>query len=196
MTAFIEFLLRSAVTLIVLYLFYWLALRNDTHFHLNRLYLVFALIASVLIPALHNDLFTRPAVISGLPSLTMDLGAITETVQQLGREPADPGPTFGILEVLALIYAIGALVVFGRLIYQAVFIHALTRLSGKTHHKGYTLVNMRSGTTPFSYFRRIFIPVEQLDAHSLNDIIAHEQSHLQQGHFIDLFLINFSHCEY
>jgi TonB family protein len=128
-------------------------------------------------------------MISGMPALTMDLGAITGTVPQQGRELADAGLSFGILEVLALIYAIGAVVVFGRLIYQAVFIHALTRLSGKTHHKGYTLVNMRSDTTPFSYFRRIFIPVEQLDSHSLNDIIAHEQSHLQQGHFIDLFLI-------
>ena len=188
MESFFEFILRSAISLIVLYVFYWFVLRNDTHFHLNRVYLVCSLIISLLIPILHNDILRKPALMSNIPALIMDLGSNTHTLQPQGSKAA-AASSIGLLEILALIYLTGALIVFGRLIYQAIFIHALTRLSAKSQFNGYTVVRMHSDTTPFSYFKRIFIPAEKLDEHSLGDIIAHEQSHLVQGHFVDLFLI-------
>jgi TonB family protein len=88
-----------------------------------------------------------------------------------------------------IIYIIGAFIVFARLIYQAIFLHAVARLSKKTSHDGFTIVSMSTDMVPFSYFNRIFIPTARIDEGSFDSIIAHEKSHLSQWHYIDLFII-------
>ena len=75
------------------------------------------------------------------------------------------------------------------MIYQAIFLHAVTRLSKKVEYQGYTIIYMNNDMTPFSYFKRIFIPSVHVDETSFDHIIAHEKSHLTQGHYIDLFIV-------
>jgi TonB family protein len=48
---------------------------------------------------------------------------------------------------------------------------------------------MTTNIIPFSYFNRIFIPSPEVDESSFDSIVAHEKSHLNQGHYIDLFII-------
>jgi TonB family protein len=48
---------------------------------------------------------------------------------------------------------------------------------------------MNTDMNPFSYFKRIFIPSKRIDESSFDSIVAHERSHLRQGHYIDLFIV-------
>ncbi len=58
-----QFLLESAACLTVFYMAYWLFLKNETFFALNRVYLVAALLASWIIPAVRvtSPIYTQQA---------------------------------------------------------------------------------------------------------------------------------------
>ena len=62
MTEIIIYLLQSASILAVLYTVYWLFLRKDTFFHVNRFYLVGSLLLSLTIPLFDFRLFASGPV--------------------------------------------------------------------------------------------------------------------------------------
>jgi TonB family protein len=186
--SFIEYTIKAAVALTVLYLFYWLVLRKDTHFYLNRFVLVFSVIISLVIPSVRMFRVNVPSAFENLPTLVIDFSKITGSGQAVSPAASSAGMV-NIWKILLIIYLLGACLVFCRLIYQAIFLHAVTRLSKKIEYQGYTIVYMNNDMTPFSYFKRIFIPAALVDEASFDSIIAHEKSHLAQGHYIDLFFI-------
>jgi TonB family protein len=195
MSNILEYAIKSGISLTVLYLFYWLVLRKDTHFWINRLILLFSVIISMVLPAITPNIIKTPAILENLPSLAIDFNTavdpvitdLTATAAAATNTPADS--PLNIWKIITTIYLIGALLVFARLIYQAIFLHAVSRLSKKVIHNGFTIVSMSTEMIPFSYFNRIFIPATRIYEGSLDSIIAHEKSHLSQWHYIDLFII-------
>jgi len=186
---YIEYTVKAGIALTVLYLFYWLLLRKDTHFYLNRFVLVFSVIISLVIPSVRLAPANMPAF-ENLPALVIDFSrAESSTLAVPTATAAVNAAGIDYLKIIFIIYIIGALIVFCRLIYQAIFLHAITRLSKRTEYQEYTIVYMNNDMTPFSYFNRIFIPAGHVDETSFDNIIAHEKSHLTQGHYIDLFII-------
>jgi TonB family protein len=190
MNNYIEYTVKAGIALTVLYLFYWLLLRKDTHFYLNRFVLVFSVIVSLVIPSASMFQVNVPVAFQNIPTLFIDFSNtenLSPAVQKAGATAVATGINYW--KIIFLIYIIGCAIVFCRLIYQAIFLHAITRLSKKVNYQGYTIVFMSNDMTPFSYFKRIFIPSANVDEASFDHIIAHEKSHLTQGHYIDLFII-------
>ena len=72
MNSYIEYTVKAGIALTVLYLFYWLFLRKDTHFYLNRLVLVFSVIISLVIPSIRMFQVNIPRVFDNLPTLVID----------------------------------------------------------------------------------------------------------------------------
>ena len=162
MNSYIEYTVKAGIALTVLYLFYWLFLRKDTHFLLNRFVLVFSVIISLVIPSISMLQVNIPAVFENLPTLMIDFSetagsSVRRFRRQLHRHCGVTGINYW--KIIFIIYILGAVIVFGRLIYQAIFLHAITRLSKKMEYQGYTIVFMNNEMTPFSYFKRIFIPI-------------------------------------
>jgi TonB family protein len=201
MNNLVEYAIKSGISLTVLYLFYWLMLRRDTHFRINRLVLMGSVFVSMILPLVASGIFKAPQVQDILPSLSISIaspsaqpgihGGSMQIVDEviISGEKASLFSNLNIWKILTLIYISGAFIVIARLIYQAIFLHAIARLSDKINYNGYTIVSMTTDMVPFSYFNRIFISASKMDKSSFDSIIAHEQSHLSQGHFIDLFII-------
>jgi TonB family protein len=190
MNSYIEYTVKAGIALTVLYLFYWLFLRKDTHFYLNRFVLVFSVVISLVIPSIPMARVNIPGIFEKLPTLVIDFGKAETLARGIPAESVPTNASTGNLwHIIFVIYLLGAVIVFCRLIYQAIFLHAITRLSKKVKYQGYTIIYMNNEMTPFSYFSRIFIPSGQVDDSSFDSIIAHERSHLMQGHYIDLFII-------
>jgi hypothetical protein len=57
----IIYLLQSAVIMAVLYIVFWVFLRNDTFFHVNRVYLMLTLLLSIFTPLIDFKLFAANA---------------------------------------------------------------------------------------------------------------------------------------
>jgi len=190
MASFIEYVLKTGISLAVLYMFYWLFLRKDTHFKLNRVVLVFSILFSAILPSMHIGIFSTPHVFESFRSFTLEFSRIepliSEGIETNSFPTAEP---VNYWKFLLIVYMIGVCTVFARLIYQAIFLHAVSRMSEKINYNGYSIITMNTDMTPFSYFNRIYVPSSKMDEGSFDNIIAHERSHLNQGHYIDLFII-------
>jgi TonB family protein len=190
MNSYMEYTVKAGIALTVLYLFYWLLMRKDTHFYLNRFVLVFSVIISLVIPSIRMAQAYIPAVFENLPTLVIDFSKAETSSLAVPTVPVATNVSgVNYWNIIFIIYIIGASIVFCRLIYQAIFLHAVARLSKNVEYQGYTIVYMNNDMTPFSYFNRIFIPAGHVDETSFDSIIAHEKSHLTQGHYIDLFIV-------
>lgn len=181
----LEYIAESAITLAVLYLFYLAFLRNDTHFRINRFVLVFSAIISMLLPTV-----ARMIDLPVKETLNLSIDFPRNGFQMSASEAGEPVPVsrVNIMEVLGLIYLIGAAIMVARLVYQAIYLHAVSRLSKTSYCEGFKIISLDTNMMPFSYFNQIFIPGDTITKESLASIIVHEKSHLSQGHYIDLIL--------
>jgi len=177
----VEYLIKSGISLIMFYLFYWLLMRKSTHFGLNRMTLATSLIASLVLPLIKID-FTPEMVATSLPVMSLNLTNVVQIV-------STPEPAWGIREIVVLIYFSGLAITLFRLIYQSIYIHAIAKMSKSITRGEHTIVLIEKEITPFAYFRKIFIPASKIQENTFESILAHEKSHLRQYHFLDLFLI-------
>jgi TonB family protein len=182
MISLFEYLVKSSIALSIFYIFYWLFLKNDTHFLLNRFVLSGSLFLAAIVPLISLNILSADPVI---PSFNINFESTSLTAS---NTPVNNTTTWNLWQILAVIYFSGAALVLLRLIYQGIYMRALSRLSKSEKHQNYTLVFMDKDIVPFSYFKKVFIPSSQLNTFGINSIIDHEKSHLQQLHFIDLFL--------
>lgn len=183
MVPLLEYIVKSAVSLAVFYSFYWVFLRKDTHFALNRIILISSLILAFILPMINLNIDQPEPVI---PTLNINFDEPVGAVSAI--TPAEKAG-WSTWEFITLIYLAGAAFVLLRLVYQSIYMQALSRLSKSEKQSDFTLVYMKKDIIPFSYFNKIFIPESVSAEHGLQSIIDHEKSHLKQMHFLDLFLV-------
>jgi TonB family protein len=186
MNAFLEYLLKSGVALTVFYFFYWIFLRNDTHFRLNRVIMVGSLVLSLTLPLAQIQINRVEPVIP-----VFSINFETDDAVASGMTGVATSSEWNLWKVIVWIYAAGAVLVLLRLVYQGIYMQALSRLSKSEKHSDFTLVYMEKDIIPFSYFNKIFIPASHTTLNGIRTIIDHERSHLKQWHFLDLFLAEF-----
>lgn len=181
MEAFGIYLLKSAVWLTGFTLIYFIFLRNERFFSLNRAFLLAGIFASVVFP-----FFTwHYAVI--LPSLpteeistwefsNQDLIAAPEII------PASPIPFYWWL------YILGIACLMLRLTYQT--FKLLIRLSKTGYEKNgpVKLVRTPEYTASFSFFSFVFVNPSTSDLET-KEILNHESGHIQSRHWFDLLLM-------
>ena len=188
MSSFTEYIIKSGSSLTLLYLLYWLVLRNDTHFRLNRAILLVSLIFSALVPFIRFNILPSAGIQGFVPPFAVNFTEPVVSSEQVFAHNA-ANPAINGWKILGLIYMTGMGFVVVRLIYQAIYLQAVSHLSDKQKMNGFTLVSMNTDTMPFSYFKRIYLPTLKIDEFSANSIISHEKSHMIQRHYLDLFII-------
>lgn len=181
MDTILEYLLKSGISLLVFYLFFWFLNRKSTHFMLNRIVLLFGLISSLILPFIHINL--NPEVIpAGIPVSSIDFSKlVTQT------KASQPG--WGMQEIILLIYSSGIVITLARLVYQAIRIRQLYKTSARETINELTLVCTDKPITPFVFFKKIFIHKTADDLRGIEQILAHEKSHITQLHYVDLLVV-------
>jgi hypothetical protein len=164
-----QYLLLVNLYLVLSYGFYYLLLRRETFFHLNRLYLVSTAIFSFFIPVIHSDwvknLFITQKVQHTLytyakPILVYHFKNIEEHHLTIGQ-------------ILVVIYTLGAAILITRFIWQLISLKKI-------------IDTPEESAGAFSFFRSIKLG-GNLD--NLEIITAHEQAHANQWHTVDVLLI-------
>lgn len=178
---------KSAISLAVLYFFYRIFLGKSTHFRLNRFVIVFSVIISIVLPPLAN-LFRLPIpdTLNFTISFPVSGNAVSESTP-IGEISVQN--KLSLIEIIGLIYVGGAVIILARLAYQAIYLHAVARLSKTSYIRGFKIISLDTDMVPFSYFKRIFIPAGRFNENSMESVILHEKTHLSQGHYMDLFVI-------
>ncbi|MDR3610067.1 MAG: M56 family metallopeptidase [Ignavibacteriaceae bacterium] len=90
------------------------------------------------------------------------------------------------LQVAGIIYFSGAIILLVKFIIKLFRIFLLVKNNNSTYLDGQKIVLLDKGNAPFSFFRTIFLTNEQISDKSIDSILAHEKTHVQQFHSIDI----------
>jgi hypothetical protein len=176
MISVLRYLIESGVCLGLFYLIYRIFLSRETFFRTNRLYLLFAIPLSFIIPLIN---ITSPFVSA------KNIGARYFSSQGAGATTQ----SFGLLDIVWIVYLLGALfflVCFG---YKLAQLSILIKKYGYQKCGNLKLVFIEEDTAPFSFFNYFFLNKSNISQHDLLRIIDHELVHINQHHSIDLIII-------
>jgi TonB family protein len=181
MSDFIIYLMQSAAILAVLYAVFWLFLRKDTFFHVNRFYLVASLVLALVMP-LFGIRF--PALSQAVPFVVL-LDPVLITPEKI-EEAASVNLSW--FQVAGVVYLTGVLIFTLRFAVQLAQLFSLVKRNTITKQDGANLVFVDKGYSPFSFFNLIFIRKEYYIDGKLTPVIEHEKIHIRQYHTLDLLI--------
>jgi len=180
-----EYTLKSAVTLALLYSLFYFFLKKETFHKFNRVCLLFTLVASLVLPLVHIST-SHPTAVNEAVMASTDY--IT-TLPTIVVTPETKAPLITWNDVLAGIYWTGLCIMLLYLILQLVQTYLL--IKGGLRHTdkfGNTVILKDDVKSPFSIFHYIVMSVEDYEKHRQN-ILTHEQEHIRMYHSYDLLLL-------
>ena len=189
MEKLISHLLESALCLAGFYGFYRLALRNETCFVPNRWFLLTAVPASLLIPAI-----TIPGPWQSPETAELWMETLSGVqVMDLTNGETELRPTLKPLAwTLIIIYALGLGFFASRLIHQLSLMYRLIRLAeGKqSYWNGIPVINTEGKLPTFAFGKYLFfdnsLPLSESDR---DQILNHEAVHIRQRHTVDVLFM-------
>lgn len=188
------YLIKSSLSLAIIYFGYQLFFRKEVYFSFSRYFLVFSLLVVIIVPlipynaskvlSLASVQLGEVIIRSGIPSFTLE-----EVVIRAEHPAGEYVSTTSIGNILLVIYLLGVLFMLFRFIFRIFQIRFLINRSELLKQDGVTFVLLKKGSPTFSFLKWIFIDKELLeDTNDLEGIISHEKIHTQQGHTFDLIL--------
>jgi beta-lactamase regulating signal transducer with metallopeptidase domain len=192
------FLLKSTISISLLYLLFRMLMREESFFKLSRLTLLFIVLASTIIPFITlpqpiypvlpititpifkaNTVLEEPVQTNVIPSATYSSESDPEKLQPI---------VISTKTILLIVYLGGVLISFLLLVYRISSVLQLFRNSKNTVMNGINLMIVNDDIPAFSFKRYILISQNDYETNS-EAILTHELSHIRQGHFYDLMLL-------
>jgi TonB family protein len=191
MISFVNYLLESGISLSLFALVYFLFLRRETFFNANRWFLLVSVGFSAILPLLYIPVYLSQATvlpevtvtpyINLLSSVTVFGAALTSGVEQIVLN----------YSVLGYVYLMGV-VVFGGIfflrIYQIIRLITQNRVVPEGKIK---LVVLDRELSPFSFLNYVFVSNNLQNTNGWEKMLEHERQHIQQGHSIDVLILEF-----
>jgi TonB family protein len=185
MEAFTLYFLKSVIWLSGFTLVYFLFLRNERFFRLNRYYLIAGAIISFVFP-----LFTFHYGVE-IPAFTPTFegpAPAPSNFSGLHAGPTGPGNKFNLSYILLTFYFSGICFFLYKMLSH---LKALFNTIGKanfSNHERIRLVRTSEFSDSFSFFNYIFIN-PSVNENELDVIMNHELVHVNQKHWFDLCLV-------
>ena len=173
-----SYLGRSAAFLALFYALYWLILKRETFFAVNRAYLLAAAALSLVLPLLRvpSPFFETVVYARPLPELTAAASA------------AAPSQGAGPLDVLLVIYAAGAALFLLLFILRVGRLALLVRRCGCVRQRGLRIVLCGSPGESFSFFNFVFLNRSKVPGGDMDRVLTHELAHVRKLHSLDVVL--------
>jgi TonB family protein len=171
------YLVKSAVWTTGFGLVYLLFLRNERFFHLNRIYLVAGILASLILPLISVRYYVDiPAVQAGATA-----GALRTGTHGVGSGPGN------IVYIINGLWVVGVLVILTRYVIQV--FPVLKALRNSKPEPGFPVQLIRSSEFPDSFSLFSFVVVNpSVSETEAREIMNHEMVHIRQMHWLDLML--------
>ncbi len=175
----IKYLLQMACWLAGFWMVYFFFLRKETHFFVNRLFLLSGVICSIILPLIP----VQYSVLKEIPA--------TQSVEfnQINFAESTTLKSFSHFDLIKMIYLAGFLFMFFRFIIEVVRLFKLRSKGKKIRISNTEIFQLEKEIAPFSFFNLIFVSKSMGEKSVLETIIAHEKVHIKQRHWIDLILL-------
>lgn len=181
MEAFEIYLLKSASLLSMLYLAYWLTIRNGSYYSWNRIFLMISLVISFLFPLLN---FFPQNIASNSYNFILE-----PLVVNPNFIPAKAISTSNTLSILTIIYIGGATYFCLRFLSNIARIYFLYFRFPKYRFNEFKAVILDNDQAPFTFFNLLFISRSDYESGNTDEIIVHEKAHRDEYHSFDIILL-------
>ncbi len=179
----LHYLLEANIYLGVFYAAYCLFLTKETHYLLNRVYLVFTCIISFILPVLQLGILIPP--LSPVVPATFEAVPVTPATDMVSA-PAITEQHFYLQDGLWYIYLAGAAVLLILFIIKLCSLFKLVIGKPVLKHTHYNLIYINDSQTAFSFFNYLFIGKNMPDE---KIITRHELVHIRQRHSADIVFL-------
>ncbi|MBN1387086.1 MAG: carboxypeptidase-like regulatory domain-containing protein [Bacteroidales bacterium] len=183
MTDIFLYLLKSSLTMSLLYMVYWFFLKKETLFNTSRYYLLLSLVISVVLPFIcirYN--VSSPERFAGR-DMTGTLTNINNiTLHQGARLPL-------LLRIAGIVYLLGTFLFLSRITIQFAILFGIIYKNGVKIINGTRIVYNTRYQMPFSFMNLVFINKNDTSHNNISDIIAHEKVHIRENHWFDLMVV-------
>ncbi|MCR8559834.1 M56 family metallopeptidase [Mucilaginibacter sp. BJC16-A38] len=175
----LHYLLEANIYLGVFYLLYFLLLNNETHYKLNRAYLLFTPVLSYIIPLVQ---------VGALKSFEDDGNTVTTIIINPTHKVNSAAASihFTLQDVLLYGYLAGAGIMLTVFIFKIIQLVKLTRAQKSLFDNKYKLVKVKDTNTAFSFFNYVFIGT---NVDGADTMIRHELVHIEQKHSFDIVFL-------
>ena len=185
MPELLAYLLKVNLSLILFLLAYWLVLSQLTFYKLNRYFLLFSLIFSVVYPLISFSwFFQQPSdvVMSVIQMIDFTPALQNQEVYASQAQQVD------YWQLVLILFWCGLVLMVWRLTKQIISLYFLHRKSKPVQTEGINYRMISENLNPFSFWRQIYINPALYDQQELNNIVIHEQIHVRQWHTLDIIL--------
>jgi beta-lactamase regulating signal transducer with metallopeptidase domain len=202
--------LKVNVVVSILFLTYFLLLKEEKFFTLNRVFLMGSLVLALILPI--TPVVNTPGInqwqreVTGLNPLyslynnfsIVSNGNVTgASAIQNPRQAAPPPHNFisalTTTEILLGLYALVTLVLSIRFIFRLIDLFILMRKSRTEVRDGIHYCEHHEDLSPFSFFHYLVINTSQSSAEQFNQIVLHEKVHIRQYHTLDILFMEIVH---
>ncbi|MDP3915144.1 MAG: M56 family metallopeptidase [Bacteroidota bacterium] len=191
MTNFVNYLLESGISLSLFALVYFLFLRRETFFSVNRWFLLVSIGFSAFLPLLHIPFYTPQATV--LPEITVTPYInLLSSVIIYGTALSQGAEQFVLnYSMLGYAYLLGVVFfagIFFLRIYQIIRLITSNRVVPEGRIK---LVILDRELSPFSFLNYIFVSNNLQNTKGWEKMLEHEKQHIRQGHTFDVLVLEF-----
>ena len=172
-----EYLLKASGLVLILFLFYFVFLKNETFFKSIRTYFIIGLLIVLAIPLIEIPIYVE-AMASQLNQFNYEEITTNSLVTN----------TINWIEILTFTYLIGVAFFSLKFIVQLASLLNLITKHKLIKQGKYYCIETSKDISPFSFFNIIIYNKSQFSTNELEQIINHEKAHVQQWHSIDTLL--------
>ena len=198
MNNWLLFLVKSTISISLLYLLFRLLMRKEAFFNLSRMILLSIVLASTIIPFIYLPQPLHPVLPITIEPIFQNKTDSEKLVQTkeipVAINSSEPVLStlqpivFSTKTILLIVYLSGVSISLLLLIIRISSVLLLFKKSRKTDLNGIRLMIVNDDIPAFSFKRHILISQQDYETNS-DAILTHELSHIKQGHFYDLMLL-------
>lgn len=177
MRAVVIYILEVIACSGVLAALYSLIIERKVDFLFARLFLIFSVLLSAVIPMINIPVW-EAALVSQLTEVTV--GEVSTEVVQGTVTSFD----FNFMALIWAVYGVGVALCMGSIVLQMVNILNIRRVGQMTTFDGVNIVRSQQNIASFSLFKTIYIGNNTADT-DLPTIVAHERSHIAHKHSVE-----------
>ena len=180
----LPYIIKSALTLALLYTCIMPLLEKEAFHRLNRIIVLGCLLLSFIIPLIHftggtNQTIDMVRQAVQLPEILIDGNANKQSV-------------WSLTDILICIYTLGGVAMLSLTAIQTMSLMLrLRRCEHITDNKGNVIVLTDYATSPFCLFHYIVMSHDDY-ANNRCFVLTHEQEHIRLRHYIDLIILQFA----
>ena len=181
------FILKSAITLALLYSCFFILLSKETFHRFNRVMLLGIMVAAFVVPMLH--------ITTEHPTIINEEVQLIENMTDRGivfiyeDEATEPQPQINWVQVMMWVYLTGVAVMLMITLIQVInLVRLMHRGIQQKDEQGNTIILINGEIPPFSIFHFIVMSVKDYES-GRQYILTHEQEHIRLGHSYDLLLM-------